>query len=127
MRRIVLSCFAGVFVGLVIVLLPLAIFQPDPTMSPTMLGQRGTAPFTDTKGTGNATSSVKEFGGVPGAPDNETLRPDQQFSASNPVESLGLTSLSMMFAVSVFMASRRTIRHGKVPTNQAEVLVLPIV
>jgi hypothetical protein len=127
MRRIVLSCFAGVFVGLVIVLLPLAIFQPELMVSPTMLGQGGMAPFTDTRGTGNATSSAKESGGVPGAPDNETLRPDQQFSVSNPVESLGLTSLSMMFAVSVFVVSRRTIRHGKVPTNQAEVLVLPTV
>jgi len=114
MRRVVLSCFAGVFVGLVMILLPLAIFQPKPLMTPTIQGQGETASFTD-NGTGNATSSAKELGSSSGAPDAEALRPDHRFSVSNPVESFGLTSISILFAFSVFIASRHAISRGKTP------------
>ncbi len=71
-------------------------------------------PFTD-NATGNAASPTKESGAGLGTPDAEALLSDHQFSVGNPIESFGLTSISILFAFSVFIASRHAIRHGKTP------------
>ena len=122
MRRVVLSCLAGVLVGLVVILLPLAIFESQSSMAPATLGQKENTPSVNTRGD-NATSAGSDLSGgavvknlePPGIETTpQTLR-QGPFWVSNPLESLGLTSVSMLFAFSIFITSRHALRRGKAP------------
>ncbi len=110
MRRVLLSCLAGALIGLTVILLPLTVFKPPLPTGLAAYGQGDAHPSAE-KVDGNAASSAKDSTAELTAPTRETSSSGRSPLLNTPLEFLGLPSISILLALSSYIAARRSLRR----------------